>query len=129
MGLHTGEPRLSEEGYVGLDVHKGHGSPRLARTAEAVSLELLALSGIGACVAQDPVQQERAAVTLTFAMGHEQLPPSYARAARPALERLEEELPPEQLAATRDAAARASLHDLIEEALAAAPAVTPAVRV
>src|SRR6266568_554280 len=23
MGLHTGEPRLSEEGYVGLDVHKG----------------------------------------------------------------------------------------------------------
>src|SRR5947208_12638664 len=27
MGLHTGEPRLTEEGYVGLDVHKG------ARTA------------------------------------------------------------------------------------------------
>src|SRR5213593_367262 len=23
MGLHTGEPRVSEEGYVGLDVHKG----------------------------------------------------------------------------------------------------------
>ena len=23
MGLHTGEPRLSDEGYVGLDVHKG----------------------------------------------------------------------------------------------------------
>ena len=23
MGLHTGEPRLAEEGYVGLDVHKG----------------------------------------------------------------------------------------------------------
>jgi predicted ATPase len=23
MGLHTGEPHLSEEGYVGLDVHKG----------------------------------------------------------------------------------------------------------
>ena len=23
MGLHTGEPRLTEEGYVGLDVHKG----------------------------------------------------------------------------------------------------------
>src|SRR5712691_6719398 len=29
MGLHTGEPRLTEEGYVGLDVHKG------ARTATA----------------------------------------------------------------------------------------------
>src|SRR3954452_13380676 len=23
MGLHTGEPRLTQEGYVGLDVHKG----------------------------------------------------------------------------------------------------------
>ena len=23
MGLHTGEPRLTEEGYVGLDIHKG----------------------------------------------------------------------------------------------------------
>src|SRR3989475_5008207 len=23
MGLHTGEPRLTEEGYVGIDVHKG----------------------------------------------------------------------------------------------------------
>src|SRR5947207_7071567 len=23
MGLHTGEPRLTDEGYVGLDVHKG----------------------------------------------------------------------------------------------------------
>src|SRR5438094_5256631 len=23
MGVHTGEPRLTEEGYVGLDVHKG----------------------------------------------------------------------------------------------------------
>src|SRR6478735_2240403 len=23
MGLHTGEPRLTEEGYIGLDVHKG----------------------------------------------------------------------------------------------------------
>src|SRR5438093_8162213 len=23
MGMHTGEPRLTEEGYVGLDVHKG----------------------------------------------------------------------------------------------------------
>jgi class 3 adenylate cyclase len=23
MGLHTGEPRLTDEGYIGLDVHKG----------------------------------------------------------------------------------------------------------
>src|SRR2546421_6174436 len=37
MGLHTGEPGLTEEGYVGLDVHKGariaavgHGGPALS---------------------------------------------------------------------------------------------------
>ena len=96
-----------------------------ARASEAVSLELLALSGIGACLAQDPGQQERAAVTLTFTTGHEQLPPSYARSARPALERLEEELTPEQVAAARDAAARANLDDLVEEALAAISVATP----
>src|SRR6184192_2287529 len=76
-----------------------------AHDAQAVSLELLALSGIGAYLAEDPVEQERAAVILTFAMSHEQLPPSYAFAARPALDRLEARLPPEQLAAAREAAA------------------------
>jgi predicted ATPase/class 3 adenylate cyclase len=96
-----------------------------ARASEAVSLELLALSGIGACLAEDSAQQERAALLLTFATGHEQLPPSYAGAARPALARLEEELLPEQLAAARDAAARTNLDDLVEQALAAIPAVTP----
>ena len=49
---------------------------------------------------------------LTFAMGHEQLPPSYSFAARPALDRLEAELPPEQLAAAREAAAVATLEEL-----------------
>jgi tetratricopeptide (TPR) repeat protein len=83
-----------------------------AHNAQAVSLELLALSGIGACLAEDPAEQERAAVILTFAMGHEQLPPSYSYAARPALERLEAELPPEQLAAAREAAAAATLEEL-----------------
>ncbi len=83
-----------------------------AHNAQAVSLELLALSGIGACLAEDPAEQERAAVILTFAMGHEQLPPSYSYAARPALDRLEAELPPEQLAAAREAAAAATLEEL-----------------
>jgi predicted ATPase len=82
-----------------------------AHNAQAVSLELLALSGIGACLAEDPAEQERAAVILTFAMGHEQLPPSYSYAARPALERLEAELPPEQLAAAREAPAAATLEE------------------
>ena len=54
---------------------------------------------------------------LTFAMGHEQLPPSYSFAARPALDRLEAELPPDQLVAARDAAAAASLEDLVTRTL------------
>jgi predicted ATPase/class 3 adenylate cyclase len=83
-----------------------------AHDAQAVSLELLALSGIGACLAEDPAEQEQAAVILTFAMGHEQLPASYAFAARPALDRLEAELPAEQLAAARAAAAAATLEEL-----------------
>jgi hypothetical protein len=45
-------------------------------------------------------------------MGHEQLPASYSFAARPALDRLEAELPPEQLAAAREAAAVATLEEL-----------------
>ena len=83
-----------------------------AHAAQAVSLELLALSGIGACLAEDPAEQERAAVLLTFALGHEQLPASYSFAARPALDRLEAELPPEKLAAAREAAAAATLEEL-----------------
>jgi predicted ATPase/class 3 adenylate cyclase len=83
-----------------------------AHVSQAISLELLALSGIGACLAEDPAEQERAAVILTFAMSHEQLPPSYSFAARPTLERLEAELPSEQLAAAREAAAAATLEEL-----------------
>jgi hypothetical protein len=51
-------------------------------------------------------------VLLTFAMSHEQLPASYSYAARPALERLEAELPPEQLAAARETAASATLEEV-----------------
>jgi hypothetical protein len=63
-------------------------------------------------------EAEQAATMLTFALGHEQLPPSYSIAARPALEALEAELPPEQLAAARRAAAATSLDDLVTRALA-----------
>ena len=83
-----------------------------ARAAWAISLELLALSGIGACLAEDPAEEERAAVTLTFALGHEQLPASYALAARPTLDRLEAEFSAEQLAAVREAATAATLEGL-----------------
>jgi tetratricopeptide (TPR) repeat protein len=83
-----------------------------AVATQAISLELLALSGIGACLAEDSSEQERAAVILTFALDHEQLPASYAFAARPTLTRLEAELPPEQLVAAREAAADTTLEDL-----------------
>jgi tetratricopeptide (TPR) repeat protein len=83
-----------------------------ARDAQAVSLELLALSGIGACLAEDPKERERAAAILTFALRHEQLPKSYAFAARRALARLEAELPAEELAAAREAAAATTLEEL-----------------
>ena len=63
-------------------------------------------------------ETEQAATVLTFVLGHEQLPPSYSIAARPALEALEAELPPEQLAAARHAAAATSLDDLVDQALA-----------
>ena len=64
-----------------------------------------------------PAEQERAAAILTFVMGHEQLPPSYAFAARPALDRLEAELPPDQLAAAREVAAVTTLEEFGQAAL------------
>ena len=91
-----------------------------AHASAAISLELLALSGVGA-VLRETGEREQAATVLTFALGHEQLPPSYSFAARPALEALEAELPPEQLAAARLAAAAASLEDLVTQALEPEP--------
>jgi tetratricopeptide (TPR) repeat protein len=88
-----------------------------AHASAAISLELLTLSGVGA-VLRATGEAEQAATMLTFALGHEQLPPSYSIAARPALEALEAELPPEQLAAARRAAAATSLDDLVTRALA-----------
>jgi predicted ATPase/tetratricopeptide (TPR) repeat protein len=88
-----------------------------AHASAAISLELLALSGIGAVLGETG-ERERAATLLTFALGHEQLPPAYGFAARPALDELEAQLPPERLAAARDVAAEARLDDLVDQALA-----------
>jgi len=87
-----------------------------AHASQAVSLELLALSGIGALLAEEG-EGQRAAVLLTFALGHEHLPAAYSFAARPALERLEAELPAEELAAAQEAASAADLDALVAEAL------------
>jgi predicted ATPase/class 3 adenylate cyclase len=95
-----------------------------AHASEAISLELLALSGIGAVLAETD-RGGQAAVMLIFALGHEYLPSAYGFAARPALEKLEAELAPGELAAAREAAAHAGLADLVEQALAAVPVATP----
>ena len=89
-----------------------------AHAAGAISLELLALSGAGSLlrVIGDPM---RAATVLTFALGHERLPPSYSFAARPALEALEAELSPDRLTAARDAAGATTIEDLVEQVLEA----------
>jgi predicted ATPase/class 3 adenylate cyclase len=87
-----------------------------AHASAAISLELLALGGVGALL-RETGKPNDAATLLSFALGHEQLPPSYSFAARPALEALEAELPPEQIAAARDAAAAASLEGLVTRAL------------
>jgi hypothetical protein len=88
-----------------------------AHASAAISLELLALSGVGA-VLRATGRPEQTATVLTFALGHEQLPHSYSIAARPALGAFEAELPPEQLAAARHAAAATTLDDLVDQALA-----------
>jgi len=75
---------------------------------------LPALSGVGA-VLRAAGKPEQAATVLTLAFGHEQPPPSYSIAARPALEA---ELRPGPLAAARRAAATMSLDDLVDEAFA-----------
>jgi predicted ATPase/class 3 adenylate cyclase len=96
-----------------------------AHASEAISLELLALSGIGAVLAETG-RPEQAAPMLIHALGHEQLPPAYSFAARPALLALEAELPPEELAAARDAATKTSLVDLVQQALTTTSLATPA---
>jgi predicted ATPase/class 3 adenylate cyclase len=96
-----------------------------ARASEAISLQLLALSGIGAVLAETG-EPEQAAPMLMFALGHEQLPPSYSFAARPALVALEENLSEAQLAAARAAAADATLADFTEQAVTAIMRQAPA---
>jgi tetratricopeptide (TPR) repeat protein len=87
-----------------------------AHDSAAISLELLALSGVGAAL-REKDEREQAAKVLTFALNHEQLPPSYGVAARPALKAVEAELSSEQLAAVRLEVAATSLEDLISQAL------------
>jgi len=86
-----------------------------AQASEAISLQLLALSGIGALLAHEG-DATGAATMLTFALGHEQLPAAYGFAARRALHELEAALPSSELDAARAAAASATLDDAVKTA-------------
>ena len=87
-----------------------------AHDSAAISLQLLALIGVGAVLLKTG-EREQAATMLTFALGHEQLPSSYGVVARPVLAALEGELPPEQLAAARAEATAASLQDFVTQVI------------
>ncbi|MBA3735872.1 MAG: hypothetical protein H0W90_11875 [Actinobacteria bacterium] len=65
-----------------------------ARATETKSLALLALSGVGVLLAREG-EERRAAELLTFVFGYPGFPPFYFITAKPELERLEAELPPE----------------------------------
>ena len=72
------------------------------------SLALLALSGVGMLLAREG-DERRAAELLTFVFAYPGFPPYYFITAKPEFERLEAELPPDELTAARDAAEAADL--------------------
>jgi predicted ATPase len=90
-----------------------------ATASDAISLQLLALSGVGALLERRG-ERLRAAIVLTFALGHPQLPGAYGFPARPALDRLEASLPAEDLAAARVTASTITIEQLVEDARLAA---------
>jgi tetratricopeptide (TPR) repeat protein len=87
-----------------------------AHASSAISLELLALSGIGAALSAQG-ERELAATVLIYTLGHAQLPQAYRFTAQPVLDGLEAQLPPEQLAAARLGAAETTHQALIRQAL------------
>jgi predicted ATPase/class 3 adenylate cyclase len=85
----------------------------LAQQSHAQSLVLHALSGAGVLLASEG-NGKRAAQILLFSLNHPGMPASYRMVAQPALDALEAELPPEDLAAAREAAATAELEEVVE---------------
>jgi predicted ATPase len=77
MGLHTGTPLLTEEGYVGADVHRaariaaaGHGRQVLVSTATAALFDLAELRDLGEHRLKDLSAPER-----IFQLGEGEFPP------------------------------------------------------
>jgi class 3 adenylate cyclase len=77
MGLHTGTPLLTEEGYVGADVHRaariaavGHGRQVLVSTATAALVDRAELRDLGEHRLKDLSASER-----IFQLGEGEFPP------------------------------------------------------
>jgi hypothetical protein len=84
-----------------------------AQQSQAQSLVLHALSGSGVLLAREG-DTTRAAQILLFSLNHPGLPAAYRMAAQPDLDVLEAELPPDDFAAAREAAATADLEEIVE---------------
>jgi hypothetical protein len=85
----------------------------LAQQSRAQSLLLHASSGAGVLLAREG-NTTRAAQILLFSLNHPGLPPAYRMVAQPDLDALEAQLPTEDLAAAREAAATAELQEFVE---------------
>jgi predicted ATPase/class 3 adenylate cyclase len=77
MGIHTGTPHLSDEGYVGVDVHRaariaacGHGGQVLVSASTAALLNTSNLRDLGAHRLKDLSAPER-----IFQLGDDEFPP------------------------------------------------------
>ena len=84
----------------------------LAQQSKAQSLVLHALSGAGVLLAREGATA-RAAQILLFSLNHPGLPPAYRMVAQPDLDALETQLPPDDFAAAKEAAATADLEELV----------------
>src|SRR3954468_18045440 len=76
MGLHTGEPQLTEEGYVGMDVHRGariaavgHGGQVLVSEQTARLLDATPLRDLG------PHRLKDVGETRIYQLGDDDFPP------------------------------------------------------
>jgi tetratricopeptide (TPR) repeat protein len=98
-----------------------------AQATGAKSLALLALSGVGVLLAREG-DKRRAFELLTFVFGCPGFPPFYFITAKPELDRLEAELPPEEVASARAAAQAADFEAVVTAAEQLLAGESPALR-
>ena len=85
----------------------------MAQRAQAQSLVLHALSGVGVLLAREG-KTTRAAEILLFSLHHQGMPPAYRVVAQPDLDVLKDQLPAEDLTAAQQVVAATDLEELVE---------------